>query len=200
MSYYTNVCTLKSSFLLLHYQRFTLKFPRMQVNADHGITPLNCRSFKNPVSWGTISFFTLNIPAGVSLQPLAPFASEKKPQRGNDGRPLPLFPPASPLSSPPSFGDAGAHQYLWTRPVYHSWSLSLAHTHTHCCIALHKSLKLLPAGKRVNLVPTEHRGEKLRGNKAFSSPVICPVRTLPPTLQCSSVYTQKHTNLPLFVF
>lgn len=70
-------------------------------------------------------------------------------------------PGLAPLSSPPSFGDAGAHQYLWTRP-------RIAQTHTHTAASHYiKAWNCfqLPASK--NLVRADPGEDKLRGNKAL---------------------------------
>ena len=75
----------------------------------------------------------------------------------DDGSPPP--PPPRPRPSPlrPRLGMQGAHQYLWTRPVTHTHTHTHTHTgtHAHSCIALHKSLKLLPAGCGRNPVQTK---------------------------------------------
>lgn len=129
------------------------------------------------------------------------FPSEERPQRVVIETLL-LLPPSLPPSTPrprpsplrPRLGMQGLVSISGPGPCSSAES-SLSHTHTHRCIALHKSLEITSSWLRVNLVPTERRAQKTEDTKRTVISPVRPVLHSSDSAVCGSVQPLKSAAL-----
>lgn len=103
---------------------------------------------------------------------------------------FPSLPPSTPRPRPsplrPRLGMQGLVSISGPGPCSSAESsLSLSQTHTHRCIALHKSLEIASSWLRVNLVPTERRAQKTERTQSAQLLIQCAQCCTAATLQCA---------------
>lgn len=143
-------------------------------------------TFTSSLSEGIFFFFAL-------------FPSEERPQRVVIETLL-LLPPSlppppglAPLLSALVWGCRGSSVSLDQARV--ALLNPLSHTHTHRCIALHKSLEITSSWLRVNLVPTERRAQKTEDTKRTVISPVRPVLHSSDSAVCGSVQPLKSAAL-----
>lgn len=123
-----------------------------------------------------------------------------KATKGGDRNPPspPSLPPSTPRPRPsplrPRLGMQGLVSISGPGPCSSAES-SLSHTHTHRCIALHKSLEITSSWLRVNLVPIEHRAQKTEDTKRTVISPVRPVLHSSDSAVCGSVQPLKSAAL-----